>query len=60
MATKSFISIVVFFILSCGSVLIFSAWPSRIRQAEVTEVLSLALGAVMVFISGYGLAMILA
>jgi hypothetical protein len=59
MSSDAFLAAIVFFVFSCGNVLIFSGWPRRFRQPEVTELLAAALGGVMVFVSGYGLAMLL-
>ena len=60
MPVDAFISIVSFFAFSCGGVLLFAAWPQDVLRPAPIEVLSLMLGGVMVLVSGYGLAMVLA
>ncbi|MGB3337876.1 MAG: hypothetical protein WBA73_11920 [Devosia sp.] len=60
MPVDSFLSVITFFIFLCGSTLIFAAWPQQVYRPALIEVLTVALGSVMVLISGYGLAMVLA
>jgi len=60
MYPNSFLSVVAFFLLTCGSALIFFAWPKRLLNPALLEVLAMSLGSVMVLFSGFGLAMVLA
>ncbi len=60
MPVDAFISIVSFFVFSCGGVLVFAAWPPRIFRPTSVELVALTLGGVMILASGYGLGMVLA
>ena len=59
-AIDAFLSVISFFMLLCGGALLFAAWPQRIFKLSVVEGLALTLGGLMVLVSGYGLAMVLA
>jgi hypothetical protein len=56
----AFISIISFFVFSCGGALVFAAWPPRSFRPTPIETLALVLGSIMVLVSGYGLGMVLA
>ena len=60
MPVDAFISIISFFMFSCGGVLVSAAWPRHILRPTLIETLALILGGVMVFASGYGLGMVVA
>jgi len=55
---NAFLSIMAFFVFSCGSVLVFSAWPRQFFRPTFVEVLALTLGGLMDIASGYAIAMV--